>query len=442
MAMRDAPSTSSVRQRVLTRLAFALGLAVIVLGFALDLLPGATPGINLPQLIVIGLGVLLCAATALMWSGWRARRRQWAIGLAISILTLFALEFALAAMNVTTYLPDEIETHDYSIAPWWACDAAGCRYDFDAATRACDDEVLTGRLCIFNRQGFFDSQDFILAEPLPERRVMMLGDSFGQGFTADIGQSYVETVETRLPDALVWNLSVMGSGTNQAVASLRAYGPLLQPQLVLLGLYVRDFEDNMLPIDSWFALQDGDGVAVPMLRKYKIDPWGNLVALDLDTILYYRDRGVFPPANAIESAAARTRIGSLILRLVDALGYQFAERQYERRQAATRHYLRQLRDEAANLGSQLLVLLIPDRNDIDTPREHYQMALRLFHDLRLPYLDVRGSLALADDYFSFDVWDIHWTTAGHQKIGALLADCIEAFYAVGDLRECEAAAIP
>ena len=179
---------------------------------------------------------------------------------------------------------------------------------------------------------------------------MMLGDSFGQGFTADIGASYVETVEKLLPDALVWNLSVMGSGTNQAAASLRAYGPLLQPQLILLGLYVKDFEDNMLPIDSWFALQDGDGVAVPMLRKYKIDPWGSLVALDLDTILYYRERGVFPPANAIENAAAKTRIGSLILRLIDALGYQFAERQVERRQDATRLYLRQLRDESRRLG--------------------------------------------------------------------------------------------
>ena len=429
-------------KRALLRLSFALGVFIVILGFALDLLPGSAPGINLPQLIVIAFGSLIVTAAALLWSGFRVSRRQCAIAALISILTLIALEMALAAMNVTTYLPSEIEAHDYSIAPFWTCDAAGCRFVQEEAKRSCQHEALTGRQCIVNRQGFFDSQDFVAADGMPERRLMMLGDSFGMGYTADIGASYVETLEAMMPDALVWNLSVMGTGTNQAVASLRAFGPLLQPQLVVLGFYVRDFEDNLLPIDSWFALVDGAGKSVPMLRKYKIDPWGSLVKLDLDTIMYYRDRGVFPPANALEKAAARTRIGSLLLRLVDALGYQFASRQYEWRRDATLDYLRHLRDESEALGSELLILLIPDRNDIDTPRERYQMALRLFNDLGIAFLDVRADLNLAEDYFPFESWDIHWTTAGHQKIGALLADCINAFYAAGDLRACAAATLP
>ena len=38
--------------------------------------------------------------------------------------------------------------------------------------------------------------------------------------------------------------------------------------------------------------------------------------------------------------------------------------------------------------------------------------------------------------------DVHWNNAGHQKVGALLADCIEIFVASGNLDECEHVAMP
>ena len=38
--------------------------------------------------------------------------------------------------------------------------------------------------------------------------------------------------------------------------------------------------------------------------------------------------------------------------------------------------------------------------------------------------------------------DIHWNNAGHQKVGALLTECVDEFIASGDLANCERVVVP
>ena len=80
---------------------FFLGLAVALFGILLDALPGTSPGINLPQLLTIGSGVLLIVAAYMLRNKEVRRRRliawrkQSLSAVFVSLLTLAALELAV-----------------------------------------------------------------------------------------------------------------------------------------------------------------------------------------------------------------------------------------------------------------------------------------------------------------------------------------------------------
>ena len=87
----------------------------------------------------------------------------------------------------------------------------------------------------------------------------MLGDSFTQGYSADIGKSYVETLEAAFLEAIVWNTALAGTGTNRAVTMYERFAPRLNPQLSVLGFVMNDFRDNVESHHGWLKLQDSDG---------------------------------------------------------------------------------------------------------------------------------------------------------------------------------------
>ena len=71
----------------------------------------------------------------------------------------------------------------------------------------------------------------------------------------------------------------------------------------------------------------------------------------------------------------------------------------------------------------------------------YQTAVQLMEELKIPYLNPIHALDLSDYMPDPDI-DNHWNSAGHQKIGAMLSDCIEAFQISGDLSDCEQVKMP
>ena len=113
---------------------------------------------------------------------------------------------------------------------------------------------------------------------------------------------------------------------------------------------------------------------------------------------------------------------------------------FEHQAELTRQYLAQLRDAAAALDSSLLVILIPRPIDIGDPGEEYQKAIQLMELLKIPYLNPIGILDPTADYAPPP--DGHWNNSGHQKIGVLLRDCVERFFASGDLADCDNVIMP
>ena len=304
----------------------AAGILTALLGIGIEFLPGAHPGLNLPQgMLIVGSLLLSLFAFRLRRADarrrvWGTMRKHWLPGLVIAAATLIALEFVLGAVNRSPlYFPPAPPEEFYVDPPesWddlWACDEAGCRFAYEAMVDACAGRQPLPRPCILNRQGFHDTEDFVAGDDFDERmRILMLGDSFAFGMSAEVGKSYIETIEANFPQTVVWNTGIPAAGTNQALALFQAYAPILQPQLTILGFYGNDFSDNLLPMDVrlWLAGEDGRIV----MRRY--DNNGKTVTLDEQKDYYYRAHGLEPPANEIERAVGRTRLGSLALRLID-----------------------------------------------------------------------------------------------------------------------------
>ena len=291
-------------------------------------------------------------------------------------MTLLVLEIGLTLWAMPTYFPSE-PPPDVVILPWRACDELGCHYQYESATAACAEGVLVGRRCILNRQGFSDTDDFVVQDGYDEHfRILIMGDSFTQGFSADIGKSFVETLEGALPDIVVWNTAISGQGTNQAVATFDAFAAQLQPQLSILGFYMNDFRDNLVPIDGWQYLQNVEGELF-LVQRFQEDRWGNDVYLPADVENAYLAAGHNPPLNELERVVGLTRLGTLSLRLLDSMGsiYRGIDDPARRQKQLTRQYLIQLRDAASALDSQFLVLVIPSVDDIGDPGQNYQLAL-------------------------------------------------------------------
>ena len=441
--MQVTPSRRSAVLNAVFMLLTGLGILTALLGIGMDVLPGSYPGLSLPQLLLTAAGLALAlVAFALRSAAVRRRvlqnmRKHWAPGLLITVMTLIVLEFVLAAADIHTYFPPDIPEQFLAWKPWRTCDEAGCRHIYDAMVAACENGEISDRRCIVNRQGFGDTQDFVRGDDFDERmRLLMLGDSFAFGMSADIGKSYVETIEANFPQSIVWNTGMPITGTEQALTLFRVYAPVLQPQLTILGFYRNDFKDNTLPMDTQLWVGEDDRRI--FLRRHQFDDSGNVIVSDKQKGYYYYLHGVEPPDSELERLIGRTRLGSLLLRMMD-MAQGKARTRWERGRDITREYLRDLRDAAAARDTALLVLLIPDREDLLSPTPYYENALAIMEELDIPYLNPRHALDIRDYMLGTDV---HWNNAGHQKIGAMLSDCLAVFQISGDLSDCEQVKMP
>ena len=428
-------------------LVMILGVLLAFIGIGIDyLLPGTSPGMNLPQLLIIAFGLTISVGAAIVRQALLCGRQPrifktgLGIGLLITIGTLVLLEFVLSVFGLPTYFPAEVPSLDVKPAYWRTCDDLGCHYTDVADHPDCTADIVTNRMCIANTQGFHDSDEFVAQTDVAEGfRILMLGDSFAFGLSAGIGKSYVDTVEAALPDAIVWNVAVSGSGTNQDVVAFDQVGPLLQPQLSILGFFMNDFRDNLYPPDRLILLEDADGNAY-LVERFRYDRWGNPVELPLDLVYAYLAEGYLPPTSELERMIGLTRLGTLVLRTLDLVTDLPNDRSPEAQTRVTRKYLAQLRDTVHELDSTLLVFLIPRREHIGAPGEQYLVAIELMEELEIPYLNPIHLFDPHEDYAPEP--DIHWNNAGHQKAGDYLVECIAVFIASGDLADCDNVVIP
>jgi hypothetical protein len=101
-----------------------------------------------------------------------------------------------------------------------------------------------------NSLGFRDDREYDLAKPPGTFRIIVLGDSVTFGHGTLYETSYPFLLEQRLKawkpstNWQVWNLGVPGYNTGQELAYLEEVGPRYQPDLVIVGFYPNDLQNN------------------------------------------------------------------------------------------------------------------------------------------------------------------------------------------------------
>jgi hypothetical protein len=258
-----------------------------------------------------------------------------------------------------------------------------------------------------------------------EHTVLVTGDSFTAGASAPEGRGWVNQMYDHFENEdefVLWQTGLGASGPPRAVRVLEYYLPLMQPDITILGFYTgNDLRDSLFP-PGQFQLSKTARNGNVLVRMYGMDDNFEPYTLPPERI-FYRARGLDAPPEELMQWFYSLRLGTVLSHALrpartyeinDYLPYGIT---------ATRNYLVDIRDLAERYDTRLLVLVIPERDDLETPTAAYTASLQMLEELDIPYLTIRNRLTIAD-YASPP--DTHWNLAGHTRAGNLMISCLQA----------------
>lgn len=411
-----------VRAMTLKRSLRLLAIGLVLVGVGSEMLSSSANGLGPLQLGMISVGSVLLGLSFLQMGALAQ------VGLAVVtvMLSLAGLEFALSFTAFAPAYRADMFAEDARLPsqPHLRCDdVLGCRVNAEYV-RALTPCLYGARICNVNDEGYNDRDSFGTLNDDASPRLLLLGDSYTWGLSADVGQGWAELVEATFEGegGRVWNTGISASGTNQALAVAEYALPLLKPDVVVLGFYIgNDFRDNLYPIGSWLAFER-EGKPIK-LNRYLLDE--NLrPRLMSERELFFASYGTRPPTNALERAMRSTRLGTMTLNALDNLT---RPRPTQDTRAitldATRQPLARLLRLTESAGAKLLVLAIPAPTQLGRTDESYQNFLALETELGLRVLHVDEELT-ARDYAPFP--DDHWNNDGHSKAATAVITCVRA----------------
>lgn len=369
------------------------------------------------------------AATANTGNYSKGKKIKFAL---FTLLFLLVIVFILgeAILSITGYQSTYAKAKRFTLnqAKWWACDSVnGPRYVANQVGVPDSIHFLREiwyyhRLKMINNDGYHDRDNFTpIAASSDSLKVLVAGDSFTWGASADIDSSYVDVLESDIKKshpALVWNTGIPATGTNHALFTVKKYLPMQHANYVVLGFYVgNDFEDNLLPYDklvfndlaSCYNLYDYD-------KDFKPYPITKREAFKKAT-------GTYPveELNFVQKLMDRSKFISFLSDLKMKVANRLSgnkSKTNEQEYKLTKEYLQQLKDYVQANNAELIVLIIPASVDIKEKEEHYLNAVKLMKELSIPYVDPI-SLFTADDYLKIDGG--HWKNRGHVQAGHMLS---------------------
>ena len=286
-----------------------------------------------------------------------------------------------------------------------------------------------------------------LEKPKGVRRVLLLGDSFTEGYTVEEPLSVRARLEKGLASALstpvqVINGGTAGWGTDQEVLFYEKSGSAFAPDLVVLLFYYNDlYRDGDLRIQPWFDL-DAAGALVlhnspvpPHKEFYRAEPFaikpfhGSMALALLQPRLDSHPRVAKALSLFGLADPPPSRLG--IPEEFHPFGRQ-RPREVRGHWERTEALLKRLSAEVSEGGARLMVFYVPARFEVDDAawaltRQLYGFNAqwdrnrvadelgRIAGDLDLPFIDPRAAFRSfevrgAPTYFPEDG---HWTEAGN-----------------------------
>ena len=242
-----------------------------------------------------------------------------------------------------------------------------------------------------NSVGFRGSREYAIPKPAGTRRVVVLGDSFTFGFGVEDHQTYAAILEQRLDSACggtdveVVNAGVSGFSTSQELALLEHDGASLASDAVVVGFFVNDPQDN---IDKAVHSVAGDSIrASPSRPATAYEGVGRAKAianaipgyewLARHSMLINWLRRVYFASRSQDASAHPPRwgMGGPSMRPVDSAAlnrqWRLVELLYTR-----------IRDTTAAMGSELVVVLLPDDSTAARYAEGRPQAADTFRRMR------------------------------------------------------------
>ena len=127
---------------------------------------------------------------------------------------------------------------------------------------------------VTNSRGFRNAREFSYDKPAAAVRVLSLGDSHTQGYEVRQQSTFTAVMERYLAGrgvaAEAINAGVSGYSTAEALAFLENEGYRYRPDVVVLGFYANDFEDNLkaglFGLDAQGGLQERKFEHIPGVK--------------------------------------------------------------------------------------------------------------------------------------------------------------------------------
>lgn len=348
----------------------------------------------------------------------------------LTTLLFAVLELILYMTNYNSSY-DKMQRFSMKKADWWTCDSiSGPRYvknkvdKSDSAWFAKQDvSWYYDRLRIINSQGYHDREDFNeLSSSSDTSKVLFVGDSFTWGASSDVDSSYVDIFTNDIKKevtSVIWNTGIPATGTNFDLFITKKYLPLQKSNFVILGFCTfNDFSDNLIPYNRLFFTEKAS-----CFNLYDYDE--NLVPFEISKReAYKRTTGSYPieELNWIQKIAIRSRVISLI-KEVTKRGYNklngLNAKRKELEYKLTKSNLNQLNNYIKNNNAELIVLLIPAKDDINIKGDNYLRSIKILNELGITYFE--NIKLLSDTNYNQNKYDGHWNNSGHSIVGHALS---------------------
>ena len=262
-------------------------------------------------------------------------------------------------------------------------------------------------------------RDIPLAKAADTTRIVAIGDSFTYGIDVEVDENYPALLDA-LDGVEVLNMGIPGYGIDQAYLKYRAHGQKFQPDVVVFGIYVSDYERASLGFTYYakpkFVIVDG----TPVLRGQPIAPpqteFARLDQIMSNKIYVWEVVRNFWRKSTVDEAA-----------LLDF---------YEHTDEVVRHMLTDLKT-GLNASQHLVVLHIRRAESyIDTHPFRDEVSRRLltiYREVGVNYIDlseefVSGRSAQAayqEDFYHFPDGSVgHYSATGHKRVADLIVQAL------------------
>jgi hypothetical protein len=271
------------------------------------------------------------------------------------------------------------------------------------------------------------------AKPPGVLRILTTGDAFTSAEGVDTAQAWPRRLESRLAELRaghpveVLNFAVTGYGPNQYARVVREFAPLYRPDLILVELYVNDFEDVLMSDEQFCRSIDFSGP----------NPAGLRSVLGIENLRSWISlHGVVPLRSKLKGEPDPNAV---FLR-----GVSYLERSrkewWTRGRDELEDRLSQIKSVADGIGARVWIVMVPSAAQVCGPeqlaifpqplnladRERFDLDLpqRLAQDIAdrraMPFVDLRPVLRQATPC-AYQQRNMHWTVSGHQIVADHLA---------------------